>query len=307
MVNFFRLERMKGGCNEVDDILRILREVVADSNQTLSDGTERSKMICFDIFKNWKMHVVSLFISVVLLVSLRYISSKVDRPEFLFQSIAKMYLIAVFFFLLCSYYKEKISKSISVFVFWGIIEFVVFFLFLAHDSFFAGIGLWRASGTFLAAYLFFACVIYLLCFARDVLCGLPPFARKKTWIDAKDCQARRLYDMQLSFLKKTRGGRVSLNDLIAVRRGFALSGSRIKSFGKIMPIVSGSAGVGAFYSLLKLMGIDSHESEYFITFLLIAVVCVLFFAAIKSQEEIDDYLACLDFAIDRLRKNNGIR
>ena len=303
---------MKGGCNEVDDILRILREVVADSNQTLSDGTERSKMICFDIFKNWKTYVVSLFISVVLLVSLRYISSKVDRPEFLFQSIAKMYLITVFFFLLCSYYKEKISKSISVFIFWGIIEFIVFFLFLACDSFFAGIVLGRAFFSLLVAYLFSACVIYLTCFVRDFLVGFTIFTRKKTWSDARDCQARRFYVMQLSFLKKTRGGRVSLKDLIAVRRGFALSGSRVRFLIlAVKAFVSGLLSGGTvklFYFLLDLMDAVSLQEYYAMLIFFVPIafivlnVCASSFAAIKSQEEVNDYLACLDFAIDMLEK-----
>ena len=290
----------------MDDILRILREVVAASNKQFSDGTDRIKMICWDVFFNWKTYVVLLFVSVTFLVLLKY---EVDRLNPLLLSIAKIHLIVAFLFFLCLRYEDNIFKNASAFVFFLITGLLTFSFFCAYYSFFAGIALSCFFLFLLASYLFLAGVLYIFCLVKDLFGGLTRSARKETWIDARVCQARKIYDMQLSFFKKIKGGRVSLEDLIAVRRAFALSNSqiRIRFVHGAVVLALGGGGASLFSISLELMGVVLLGERYVILTVFILIVFFMYVAAVKAQEEIDDYLACLDFVIDRLGKDVGER
>jgi hypothetical protein len=115
--------------------------------------------------------------------------------------------------------------------------------------------------------------------------------------------------MQLSFFKKIKGGRVSLEDLIAVRRAFALSNSqiRIRFVHGAVVLALGGGGASLFSISLELMGVVLLGERYVILTVFILIVFFMYVAAVKAQEEIDDYLACLDFVIDRLGKDVGER
>jgi hypothetical protein len=161
----------------VDDILRILREVVAASNKQFSDGTDRIKMICWDVFFNWKTYVVLLFVSVTFLVLLKY---EVDRLNPLLLSIAKIHLIVAFLFFLCLRYEDNIFKNASAFVFFLITGLLTFSFFCAYYSFFAGIALSCFFLFLLASYLFLAGVLYIFCLVKDLFGGLTRSRRLST-------------------------------------------------------------------------------------------------------------------------------